>query len=153
MIITAISDTHGNSLAVKSIENALKKSDLVLHLGDHFNDIDFLISTLGDKLITVHGNCDGGGEDKIIERENIKILITHGDKHGVKMGLTRLYLRAQEIGSRLVFYGHTHIPRIDVVDGITFVNPGCMTGYSKEKSYAIVEANDGIIKGKIINLG
>ena len=152
MFITALSDTHGNKLAVKSIEKQLNQSCLVLHLGDHFCDVDFLKPTLQDKLITVYGNCDGGGEDKIIEKENIKILITHGDRHGVKMGLTRLYLRAQEIGARLVFYGHTHVPRIDVVDGITFVNPGCMTGYSSSKTYAQVELTDGIVKAKIIEI-
>ena len=151
MIIGLLSDTHGNKKAIESIMPALEKCDLVVHLGDHFYDMDGFKERLNGKLYTVYGNCDGGGEDLVIERENAKILICHGDKYGVKMGLTRIYLRALEIGAKLVFYGHTHRANVTFENGITIINPGAMTHFG-DKSYALVNLNDGVVDAKIIKV-
>ena len=148
MKISVLSDTHGNKKAIEKILPEIEKSDLIVHLGDHFYDMDKFAPLIGEKLITVYGNCDGGGEDKIIERENIKILICHGDKYRVKAGLTRIYLRAKEIGASLVLYGHTHNARVDFEDGVTLVNPGSMTHFGR-KSYCQIELIDGVINAKI----
>ena len=151
MKIGVLSDTHGNLNAIESIMPVLEKCDLVLHLGDHFYDMDGFSTKLNGKLYTVYGNCDGGGEDLVLERENTKILVCHGDKYGVKMGLTRIYLRALEIGAKLVFYGHTHRANVTFENGITIINPGAMTHFG-DKSYAIVDLNDGVIEAKIIKV-
>lgn len=148
MKISVLSDTHGNKKAIEKILPEIEKSDLIVHLGDHFYDMDKFAPLIGEKLITVYGNCDGGGEDKIIERENIKILICHGDKYRVKAGLTRIYLRAKEIGASLVLYGHTHNARVDFEDGVTLVNPGSMTHFGR-KSYCQIELIDGVINAEI----
>ena len=67
MRIGVLSDTHGNKKAIEEIMPALKKMDKVIHLGDHFYDMDFVKGELGDKLVTVYGNCDGGGDEKILD--------------------------------------------------------------------------------------
>jgi putative phosphoesterase len=149
--LVILSDTHGNINAIKGIENLFDGADKVIHLGDHFYDMDKFAPNLKDKLITVYGNCDGGGEDKILTLGGAKILICHGDKYHVKLGLTRIFLKAKEIGATLVLYGHTHHARIDYHDNVTLVNPGCMTRFSK-KSYAVIEINDGIINPSILEL-
>lgn len=150
MIIVALSDTHGNVNAIKKIMPVLKNADLTVHLGDHFYDVDFLKGTLKTDPVTVYGNCDGGGDDLVLNLENTVVLLTHGDKYGVKSSLTRLYLRAKELGAKLVLYGHTHQPKIENFDGITFVNGGCMTAFCETPTYAKIEINDGIIDAKII---
>lgn len=150
MIITAISDTHGNLSAIEKLLPVLKSADLTLHLGDHFYDLDGVKDKLSKRPVTVYGNCDGGGDDEILRLENTVILLTHGDRYGVKSSLTRLYLRAKELGAKLVIYGHTHIAKIDNFDGITFVNPGCMTAFCNQPTYAKIEVKDGLIKAEII---
>ena len=151
MKIAVLSDSHGNVNAIKGVLPQLEKCDLVVHLGDHFYDMDDFSSKLGNKLYTVYGNCDGGGEDLILDKENIKILVCHGDKYRVKAGLTRLYLRALEIGAKLVLYGHTHIANVTLENGITFINPGALA-YMGKKSYCLIELNDGVIDAQIIEI-
>ena len=151
MKIGVLSDTHGNLNAIKGVLPQLEKCDLVVHLGDHFYDMDDFSVNLTNKLYTVYGNCDGGGEDLILEKENTKILVCHGDKYRVKAGLTRLYLRALEIGAKLVLYGHTHIANVTTENGITFVNPGALAHMGK-KSFCQIDLNDGVIDAQIIKI-
>lgn len=127
------------------------ENDFVFHLGDNENDILSYKKELGAKIYSVKGNCDGGGEDYILEVEKVKILITHGDKYGVKSSLYKLLLKAKELGVNAVFYGHTHCAQIDRIEGITFVNPGCVTSYG-QKSYCYAVFHDGKLTVKIVEV-
>lgn len=151
MKIGVLSDTHGNKKAIEEIMPALTKMDKVIHLGDHFYDMDFAKSELGDKLVTVYGNCDGGGDEKILDLEGVKTLICHGNRYHVKMGLTRIFLRAKELGVKLVLYGHTHKAQIDYAEDITLINPGAMTRFSKN-GYCIIDITDGVVNARLIDL-
>ena len=106
---------------------------------------------LGAKIYSVKGNCDGGGADQIIEIEGVKVLLTHGDKYGVKNCLLNLSFRAKELGVNAVFYGHTHIANIEVIDKITFINPGCMTSFG-QKSYCYAVFHQGKLTAKIVDV-
>ena len=57
----------------------------------------------------------------------MKILLTHGHRYGVKTDLLSLALRAEELGCRLVFFGHTHTAEIVEHGAVTLVNPGSLT--------------------------
>lgn len=118
--IVVLSDTHGNLGAIYSIYDILLESDMVFHLGDHFDDMNELSQTLGDKLYRVYGNCDFGRDPKeiLVEVEGLKIFATHGDLYGVKRSADRLIERAKTLGANVVFYGHTHSAEIREVDGI-----------------------------------
>lgn len=151
MKIALLSDTHGNKKFIEKILPRLMRADLVIHLGDHFYDMDKFIPQLGDKLVTVYGNCDGGGEDKILVKEGVKILVCHGDKYRVKLGLTRIYLKALEIGAKLVLYGHTHVAKIDYEQDVTLINPGSMTHFGR-KSYCEIQIDDGVINAQIVDV-
>ena len=48
--IVILSDTHGNLSAIYSVYDILLESDMVFHLGDHYDDMNELESVLGDKL-------------------------------------------------------------------------------------------------------
>ena len=65
----------------------------------------------------------------------------------VSTSLYKLTLRAKELGANVVFYGHTHIPLIEEIDGIKLVNPGAMNGYT-EKSYCYAVFHQGKVTVK-----
>lgn len=148
--IIAISDTHGNFPAIDKILPIINESDYCIHLGDHQSDLLAYRTDLKCKYYSVKGNCDGGGEEQVIEIDGIKILITHGDRYGVKQSLYKLFLRAKELGVNLVLYGHTHIADIIEKDKITMVNPGAMTRYG-QNSYAYIVIHNKKIVCKIVN--
>jgi putative phosphoesterase len=128
----------------------MAESDYIIHLGDNEKDIN-LYREFSQKIFSVAGNCDGGGSDKIIEIEGLKILLTHGDKYRVKSGITNLFFHAKEIGVNVVMFGHTHSSLIEEVEGITFINPGTLKGYF-DKSYCYAVIYDGKITAKIVNV-
>ncbi|MBE7087117.1 MAG: metallophosphoesterase [Clostridiales bacterium] len=146
-----ISDTHGRFSLTDDLLRVVKESDYVIHLGDGVNDLVLLPKEVKDKTFFVYGNCDGGGKDKILDVDGYKILLTHGHNHGVKTGLLRLLNYAKESGVNAVFYGHTHIPDVQTVDGITLINPGSFrTFYGGSYCYAVLNENKLI--AKIVNI-
>ncbi len=144
-----LSDSHRNVSAIRKLDGIMREADYVIHLGDHDSDMRPYIATLGSKLITVKGNCDGGGADKILEVDGYKILLTHGDGYGVKRSLFELLLKAKEVGANAVFYGHTHNAKVEVIDGITFVNPGNMEDYI---TYCYAVLYSGKLVAKIVDV-
>ncbi len=147
--IVVLSDTHGNLSSIEKISTIVHESDYVFHLGDCKSDILAFSREFGDKIHAVAGNCDGGGADEIIEIEGVKILLTHGDKYGVKNGLLKLVLRAKELGVNAVFYGHTHQADITICDGIQLINPGNTKSFI-DKTYCYAVVHDGKLVAKIV---
>ena len=145
--IIVLSDTHGNISSIEKLLDIMKESDYVFHLGDYNRDIELFRKELGGKLHAVLGNCDGGGSEEIVDIDGFKIMLTHGDAFGVKSGLTRLYLRALEIGANAVFYGHAHQAEICENNGVYLINPGCMARLSqKSYCYAVLMGNKLVTK-------
>lgn len=140
--IVVLSDTHGNYSALEKLLPIMQESDYVFHLGDYQKDILSYQKELGNKIISVKGNCDGGGNDQLLEIEGVKIFLTHGDRYSVKSDLFRLEYKAKEVRASLVFYGHTHCAGVYESDSITYVNPGCLNGFL-ERSYCYAVIHDG----------
>ena len=146
-----MSDTHGNTAEMKKLLPIMEESDFVIHLGDYATDKRCLSEKVYEKLYAVNGNCDGGGDDLIIEAEGKKILLTHGDRYGVKKGLTELFFKAKEINADAVFYGHTHISDVTETGGVLLINPGTLSAYG-EKTYCYAVIADGKITAKIVKV-
>ncbi len=146
-----ISDSHGNVSALEGLSQIMKYSDYIVHLGDYQRDIKLFSRDYGDRIYSVKGNCDLGHDEQVIEVEDVKVLLTHGNAYGVKSGLTNLSLRAKELNVDLVLYGHTHLANIEVSDGITYVNPGTTSRY-QAKSYAYVVIHEKKITAKIVDI-
>ena len=146
-----LSDTHGNISDMEKLLPIMKESDFVFHLGDFQRDIDLYSSELSGKIISVKGNCDGGGEETVVDIEGVKVLAVHGDRYGVKSTPMKIYLRAKEIGANAVFYGHTHIAEIEEIDGVQLINPGALKGYT-DKSYAYAVFHGGKLTVKIVRV-
>lgn len=142
MKILLLSDTHGNfPLALEACFIA-EPFDLLIHLGDGCDDVTLLKMSGIDKCVNVSGNCDLGStapRELIWEGEGIRILLTHGDRYGVKSGLEPLLARSKELNVNATFYGHTHLPLNETIDGILFVNPGTLTKAALCNSCAIIE--------------
>ena len=114
MKLLILSDSHGEQefmqLAVRR-----ERPDAVIHLGDHCADADRLAEEFcGLPVLSVRGNCDLWGppraETLLRTFEGVRIFGTHGHRYGVKQGLLRFSLAAQEQQAQVALFGHTHIP-------------------------------------------
>lgn len=150
--VTVLSDTHGNRRALEKLDVILSESDYIIHLGDTSADGGYLRHMYGTKTFVVNGNCDNMklGEDELVtDIEGVKIFATHGHLYSAKQTLSKLAARAKELGCAIVLYGHTHSAREEVIDGITLINPGCMTRYS-QNSYCYLVINGARFTHKIV---
>ena len=149
--IVVLSDTHGNFSAIDKLIPIINESDFVFHLGDYDRDINAYGKEIKTKVYSVKGNCDGGGDDEILEIDGVKILLTHGDRYSVKSTLYKLFLRAKEVGATAVFFGHTHQPEITEMEGVQMINPGCMTRFS-QNTYCYAVIHQGKLIAKIVEM-
>ena len=142
-----ISDTHGNIKDLEKMTPLFEENDYVFHVGDGIDDLNKLPERLKEKFIIVCGNCDKQTEpsERVVEIEGVKIFMTHGHNYGAKGSPLRLLLRAKELGASVCFYGHSHRATIETEDGVTLINPGNLTRYSIEKSFAYCVFSNGKI--------
>lgn len=145
MKILVTSDTHGNyPLLFQACEQAAP-FDAVIHLGDGDEDADLVARVLGVHLISVAGNCDLGSRaprELIWECEGQRLLLTHGDRYGVKGSLSQLEQRARAEGVQAVLFGHSHLPTITSLSGILFINPGTLIKTATQRGFAVLEIHE-----------
>ena len=113
-LFLVISDSHGDTVSLRRIVNQYPSIQSIIHLGDYYRDAIRLKEFYPDKeYYMVPGNCDfwsRGSDEKILEIEGLKVLITHGNRYGVKGGLGRLRSRSLRDKLDIALFGHTHIP-------------------------------------------
>ncbi|MFH1868305.1 MAG: metallophosphoesterase family protein [Candidatus Omnitrophota bacterium] len=161
MRVAVLSDTH-IPLACKSLPEALLKEiegvDLIIHAGDLVE-----LSVLNDlvkiaPVEAVSGNMDSlkSGRSlprkKILELGGFKIGITHGS--GAPQNL--ICCLQQEFANQeldCIIYGHSHLPKIENIDGTIYFNPGSPTDkvIAPYNSYGILEITDKLTP-KIVRL-
>lgn len=127
--ILVISDTHGDLSALRLIKQA-ESFDAVFHLGDIQGDEAQIRSLFEVPVEIVRGNCDlfsDNPTDLILSVHGQEVLLTHGHKYGAKAGMDGLVQAARKKRCNVVLYGHTHIPVVREIDGITLANPGSLT--------------------------
>ena len=117
MRIAVIADTH-DRLPSKVLA-AVRSADEIWHLGDVCNStIADALAATGIPLRIVRGNCDGNEDWPLtldFTLEGFRILLIH------------IPPTAAPTGVDLLFHGHTHVPRHEVVGRTHFFNPGCIT--------------------------
>jgi len=139
MRLILISDSHGNNQGIDKIFNSIE-FDYLFFAGDGLSDIGNYIYL--DNVYAVSGNCDFFSRiqtDCLVKIMDKKIFLTHGHKYNAKLGLSKLIQKAKEINADIVFYGHTHEKKIELIDGIYFINPG---KFGKNSSGLIVEIGE-----------
>lgn len=142
MKVGIISDSHGN---YKNIEEAVKwlvgveKVELFIHLGDNYEDADFVEEISYLPVIRVPGvYCeqyfDPTIPNRIIEDFNgKKVLISHtSETHSNDLPDD---LRPEEMIANkeidFILFGHTHIPYLEENNGIILFNPGHLRNNDK----------------------
>lgn len=137
------SDTHGNRTALKKAYPIMKECDYILHLGDGVRDM-MIFPDIFTKLYAVDGNCDLGVTDNrevILQVEDRKLLLTHGDQYGVKRNTDTILAYAKKIGVDIVLYGHSHYKEIVEKDGVLLINPGSLSYSTPQKSCCYLVIN------------
>lgn len=160
MKVLVISDTHKNlTSAGQAIRHTIKKGlDIVIHCGDHIDDAIKLEKQYPKlRFFYVPGNCDGWffNDDekiKVVDIEDKKILITHGDRHNIKINYNKLFEEIKGRNADIGVCGHSHIAHVETQEntGLMIVNPGSISlpRDSEYPSYAVLD----IQKGKSIDV-
>ncbi len=126
MRIGVISDTHG--LLRPEVFDVFAEVDHILHAGD-IGSADILVELESLAPVTaVYGNTDGfdirGRVEQVasIDLEGLLVTVTHGDQ----FGRPDADVLAREFPGRdVLVYGHTHQPKLELVDEtLTVLNPG-----------------------------
>ncbi len=149
-----VSDSHRNRQPLDALDRLFKENDYIIHLGDLSSDGGYIRSKYPDKTIVINGNCDFdklGDDERVLDVEGVKIFMCHGHMYGVKHQLKRLAEAAKSKGCSVALYGHTHIPKIDEIDGVKLINPGTLSRYS-EMTYCFMAVNNGKVVEKITRI-
>lgn len=161
MLIGLISDTHIPNRANKIPEKVFEtfsNVDLILHSGDicSMEVIDKLNEIA--PTLAVRGNMDPFTEEdlpssRIIEKEGLRIGLTHGIVYP-KGDLDQLYFIARELDVNILVSGHTHIPSINTIRDILFVNPGSPTNPRlSDPSVMIMDINNKNVDIDVVKVG
>ncbi len=145
MKILIISDSHNNSI----LKLPLTDYDYVIHCGDiSSNDLDYL--NIYDNIIYVRGNCDYNNYDltKVLNLNNKKIFITHGNLYNVKDDL-ELLINNTINKNNIVCFGHTHKQLLLKKENTIYLNPGAWK--NNEYAYIINDEVFLIKNNKCIN--
>ncbi|MDY0396899.1 YfcE family phosphodiesterase [Virgibacillus halophilus] len=106
--VLIVSDSHGLKEQLKQIKER-HEAEYLLHCGDSELDMDEDAMT---GFLKVRGNCDFDVryplEQTFAINETV-FFIAHGHLHDVKMDLTKISYRGEELGANIVCFGHTHV--------------------------------------------
>jgi hypothetical protein len=155
MKILLLSDSHGKIDNALRVYRSLEDIDVIVHLGDYARDAKALSRELRREVFSVAGNCDGHYAEngyKILETDFGRIFVAHGHVEGVKHGLQNLIYKAESLGCKAAFFGHTHLPYYREMAGFYLLNPGSITlpGMDGRVSYAVAEAGKEGFKAAIL---
>lgn len=134
MRIAVLSDTHGHFPA--KLPGLLAGADEIWHLGD-VCDLGVLVEfeLIGPPVRVVLGNCDveiTWPLDLTLRREGMEFFLTH------------IPPRRVPVGVQVVLHGHTHVPRDEMIDGVRWLNPGCISNpRGQGTSFAWLEVEGG----------
>lgn len=118
MRIAVISDTHDRF--PPQLPERLRGADEIWHLGDVCEPTTLVeFEQLGVPLRVVAGNCDAHPWplSLTLEREGLKFHLVHIPPSPLRV----------PPGVAVLLHGHTHVPRDEMIDGVRWLNPGCIT--------------------------
>lgn len=149
MKILVVSDTHRKDDNLKLVLSEECPLDMLIHLGDAEGSEHFIPDWVNPecRMEMVLGNNDFFSRldrEREIDIAGHKAFITHGHYYGVSMGPEGLVDEAKSRGCDIAMYGHTHRPFLDVIDGVTVLNPGSLS-YPRQEgrrpSYVIIHVD------------
>lgn len=150
MIVGVISDTHG--LLRPEAFAALRGSDYIIHAGD-VGDPEILDKLAEIAPVTaVRGNVDHGAwaqklpATNVLEIGEVSIYVLHS--------LQELDVKPEAAKFAAVVYGHSHVPKQEMKNGVLYFNPGSAgpRRFKLPVSVGRLTIEAGEIKAKILLL-
>jgi len=162
MRIAVISDTHmprGTRRMPEACADRLHLADLVVHCGDVTGAAFWdELNALGPPVVGVRGNMDEPTlaaalpPTRVVEAGGARIAMVHipGPSAGREARLA-----ARFPGCAAVVYGHTHVPQVDLCDGVWILNPGSPTERRRARARTMLELqiDRGDIVPELVELG
>ncbi len=149
-VIGVISDTHG-LLRPEAIE-ALRGVSLVLHAGDV--GAPEILSELRQiaPVTAVRGNVDHGSwasglpVSEAVEIEGVSIYMLHI--------LAELDLKPEAAGFGVVVFGHSHVPKSEVKNGVLYFNPGSAgpRRFKLPVTLGKLVVDGGTVRGEVVEI-
>jgi len=136
----------------------LRAADLVLHAGDVSRaTVLEELRALGPPVRAVFGNADEPAlrealpERLVVEAGGARIGMVHDP--GPRVG-REARLLGWFPGCRAVVYGHTHLPQVELVEGVWVLNPGSPTERrrSPAPSMLVLRGEDGVVEPELLTL-
>lgn len=150
VIVGVISDTHG--LLRPEALAALRGADYIIHAGDVGDS--WILNTLAEiaPVTAVRGNVDHGAWSRKIPATNV---LQIGDVSiYVLHDIQELDIKPEAARFAAVIYGHSHLPKQELKNGVLYFNPGS-AGPKRLKlpvSVGLLTINDGKVEAKILSL-
>src|SRR5438552_10258519 len=121
MRIAVISDTHNH--VPPGFTESIAGADVIWHLGDVCDEsVAGMFARIGPPLKVVRGNCDACLDWP---------LTLDFECEGFQIRLVHIPPRQAPPGFDLLFHGHTHVPRNELVGATRFCNPGAVSKANK----------------------
>jgi putative phosphoesterase len=162
MRIAVISDTHlprgARRLPAACVER-LRAADLIVHAGDLVS-VGVLeeLRAFGPPVVAVVGNVDEPSlhallpERTEVEVEGVRIGVVHdaGPRAGREARLAAAFP-----GCAAVVYGHSHLPQVELHDGVWILNPGSPTERRRAPARSMIELEvaGGELRPRLVDLG
>lgn len=148
MKVVIVSDTHRKNQSFFRVVEA-EQPDMVIHCGDSEGSEYALTEGVSCPVHLVMGNCDsysmGLPKEMMVEIGPYMAWVVHGHTYCANLGSRVLKAMAAEKGADIVFYGHTHIPEIELGGDVIAVNPGSLS-YPRQAgrvpSYCVMTLNE-----------
>lgn len=150
MIVGVISDTHG--LLRPEAFAALRGSDYIIHAGDVGDPA--ILDKLAEiaPVTAVRGNVDHGAwaqkipVTNVLEIGEVSIYVLHN--------LQELDVKPEAAKFAAVIYGHSHVPKQEIKNGVLYFNPGSAgpRRFKLPVSVGRLTIEGGKIKAKILSL-
>ena len=150
MLIGIISDTHG--LLRPEALSALRGSDRIIHAGDVGDPA--ILDRLAEiaPVTAVRGNVDRESwaknipETNLLECDDTSIYVLHI--------LESLDLKPEAAGISAVIYGHSHVPKQEMKNGVLYFNPGSAgpRRFKLPVTVGKLMIDAGKIRGEIVQL-
>lgn len=164
MKLIIASDIHGSIKYAKKITEIYEKinADMIVLLGDilyhgprndlpeEYNpkEVVSLLNGYSDKIICVKGNCDAYVDGMVLDFcicDDVSMIYDGKDKIYLSHGHIHNPENLPKISAGSVFlYGHTHIAKDEVVNGVRCINPGSISLPKNGQKNSYMVYDDGI---------
>ncbi|HEY2713348.1 MAG TPA: metallophosphoesterase family protein [Chthoniobacterales bacterium] len=117
LFIFVLADTHNH--LPENLDKLAEGADEIWHLGDVCTPaLVVRLENVGPPLTLVRGNCDSNFEWP---------LVVDLQRGGLRFRLVHIPPSHLPEKVDVVLHAHTHVPRNERVNGVLFLNPGCVT--------------------------